>query len=883
MPWGDDSGRRVSTSILACLILLWHGACGPPGPSEPAAKGTLSMGRAEPAAEMASSVVEPPPIDQEALQRASLLVITLDTTRPDHLAPYAGTASPFETPNLGRLASQGVLFERALATAPVTLPTHVSMFTGLDPPRHGVRNNGTHYLSSDQLTLAEVLQDRGFVTAAFVSAAVLDRRYGLDQGFSLYDDDLSAGSPRKARLNAERPAAQTVQAARRWLDQIDGAERFFLWLHLFDPHAPYEPPSPWRERFRDRPYDGEIAAMDAAIGSLLEHPRLANRQDHVVVVIGDHGESLGEHGESTHAMLIYDATLRIPWLMRLPVGGDGRRIAQSVSQIDLFPTLVELLLDDPPPELSTVDGVSLRRAIDQGSQDVLAQRTLYAETLVPFYTYGWSPLRTLRRQDLKYIEAPRPELYDLSQDPDELSNLALGGMPPEAMPLATSLPSAEGLMDLHYGADSKRDPDAEMTAKLRSLGYLGTRAAPQRARRPDPKDVIELHEMLEEAQHLFLRQDFQPAIERLRRALRSDAENLVALATLAKALVAVGQPEQALDLAQRALSLDPENPEILVTSGLIELSQGRHESALELFEMALSVDPRWRDAALERSRTLFRLGRSEEAGAALRALLQQDPSNARAQIAEVEWLLYPEGEVEPAIAQLREVIEREPSQVEAWRLLGGILEGESRYPEALEVYGQSLHHHGNDGILRGRLGALRVRLGDIAEGEKQLHLALDKGQGSSPTVLYALATVARRQGDWPAVEAWSRRALDHSPNQSPAWNLLAASLEEQGRIEEALQAYDEAMQGDPSNWQAIYNRALLLAREQRFGEARDHLERVLLLQPDHSNTHFQLGVLYAGAFGDDIKARHHLEASLRTAKGAEAVARIRRSLRQLGS
>ncbi len=866
-------------------------ACGPADPTStgPASTGpgSTNQASAETPSQVVTSAVEPPPIDYQALRRASLVVITLDTTRPDHLAPYAGADSSFETPTLSRLASQGVLFEQALATAPVTLPTHVSLFTGLNPPAHGVRNNGTHYLSADRLTLAEVLQDQGFVTAAFVSAAVLDRRYGLDQGFSLYDDDLSSGGPKKARLNAERPAAQTVRAARQWLDQIPDEARFFLWLHLFDPHAPHEPPSPWRERFRDRPYDGEIAAMDAAIDTFLQHPRLADRRNHVVVVVGDHGESLGEHGESTHAMLAYDATLRIPWLMRLPAGGDGRRIRQAVSQIDLFPTLVQLLLSEPPEGPSTVDGVSLRRAIDVGADDVLAQRTLYAETLVPFYTYGWSPLRTLRRQNLKYIEAPQPELYDLSRDPGELSNLAEQGTPPKAAALIAALPSEPGLTKPGLtkpgsSTDSTLGPDAEMTAKLRSLGYLGTRVAPLRARRPDPKAVIGLHQKLEEAQHLFLRQDFQPAIERLRHVLRKDPENLVALATLAKTLVAVGEPEKAIILAKQAVSLDPENPELLVTSGLIELSQGRHEEALQLFEIALSLDSRWLDAAIGRLRALFLLGRGQEGRAALAELLRQEPENARGLIAEAEWVLYPDGDTNQAIAQLQRVIRREPSQGEAWRLLGSFLEAESKNQDALEVYRQALQHHGNDGILHGRLGALAVRLGDIEGGEKHLLLALDKGQDTSPAVLYALATVARRRANWPAAERWSRKALDHAPAMSPAWNLLAASLEEQGRFEEALLAYDEAMQADASNWQAIFNRALLLARGQRFAEARDLFEQVLRLQPDHSKTHFQLAMLYAGAFGDDTKARHHLEASLRTEKDAATVAQIRQLLRQLG-
>lgn len=863
MRCADQGGRRFLTWSLAGCIVMCALACG-----------SAEEGASE---QLAQRAAEPTAIDFAALQSASLVVITLDTTRPDHLTPYAGPDASFETPNLARLASQGVLFEQALATAPVTLPTHASLFTGLDPPNHGVRNNGTHYLSPERTTLAEVLQDEGFKTAAFVSAAVLDRRYGLDQGFSRYDDDLSSGEPKKARLNAERPASQTVQTAHRWLDGLEEDDRFFLWLHFFDPHAPYEPPPPWRERFQDRPYDGEIAAVDAAIGSLLLHRRLAERQKTLLVVVGDHGESLGEHGESTHAMLAYDATLRIPWLMRLPVGGDGLRIGQAVSQIDLFPTLMQLLFLDPPPFTSPIDGVSLRRVIASGTDEALERRTLYAETLVPMVTYGWSPLRTLRRQQIKYIEAPQPEVYDLSRDPDELHNLALGGIPPLASDLAAVL-QAEPLVATE---SANRSLDAEMTAKLRSLGYLGTRSAPHRTERPDPKAVIELHEILEEAQHLFLRQDFTPAMERLHRVLRADPENLVALATLAKTLVAVDQPLKAVELADRALVLDPENTDLLVTRGLIELSQDRPARALQLFDAALALDPRWLDAVIERARTLFRLGRMDEGRVVLDRLLHDEPDNARGLIAEVEWILYPAGEIDRATSQLRHVIEREPSQGEAWRLLGRILESEGQVRDAVEVYQQALTQHGNDGFLRGRLGALLVRLGEVADGERQLRLALDKGQDRSPAVLYAMATVARQRSDWPDVERWSRQALEISPSMSSAWNLLAASLEEQARFDDALEAYSEAIREDPGNWQALYNHALLLSRQQRFAEARDLFERVLLLEPDHGPTHFQLGMIYAVALGDDAKARYHLEASLRMEENAATAARIRQVLERL--
>lgn len=878
MIWNRPTGwhRPATPSFLWLLVSLLL-ACGQPVDVDDA---TIPPREDhDPSTVAVAGGTQTQAIDTAALATASLLVITLDTTRADHLQPYAGSDGA-ATPHLQTLADQGVVFERAWATAPVTLPTHASLWTGLNPPSHGVRNNGIHYLSPEHETLAEVLGRHGFRTAAFVSAAVLDHRYGLDQGFDHYDDDMSSGGPKQLRLNAERPAHLTVAAAGQWLDQRATDERFFLWVHLFDPHAPYDPPPPWKDRYSDRPYAGEIAATDAAIGSLLQHPRLADRRSSLVVVVGDHGESLGEHGESTHGMLAYDATLRIPWLMRLPVGGEGRRVTQSVGQIDLLPTVLELLLPGGDASvrglIEGVEGHSLRRSLVEEDPE-LTTRSLYAETLVPFYTYGWSPLRSVRRRGMKVIEAPQPELYDLDRDPGELHNLAVESAG-DALELLGDVARFETEVPEHRGA---RGLDSEMTAKLRSLGYLGTRVAPPREERLDPKSVIDLHDLLEEAQHLFLAQEVEPAVERLRTVLRRDEDNLVALATLAKALVVLDQPDKAREVAVRAVGLDPTNPELLTTSGLIELSQGLLDPALQAFDAALTVDPRWLDASIERIRVLFRLQRRDEATVALGALLADDPNHARGLVAQAEWIFLPAGELERARKQLYRVTEEQPSLAEAWRILGRVLEAEGRPVDAIDVYRKGLGEIPRDGALQARLGVLMARQGSFDEAEPHLRQAVLLGQDSA-MVQYAFATLARHRRDWLATEAAARRAIEISPDLSSAWNLLAASLEEQKRPQDALDAYDQARSRDPSNWQAAFNQGLLMTRLQRFSEARDLFEVVLTHQPQHSRAHFQLGALYGGVLGDDERSRHHLEASLAQVDPKSALAgEIRRLLAQL--
>ena len=776
------TGSVVGLFLVACCLA----SCGPASDDSQNVRSGELKGGATPAIEASAGSAA---IDLQPLRQASLVVVTLDTTRADYLEPYG---SEVATPHLQAMARQGVVFEKAWATAPVTLPTHVSLFSGLDPPSHGVRNNGMHYVSEQTPLLAELLENRGFRTGAFISAAVLERRYGLDRGFEHYDDDLTGG-PKQLRLNAERPAASTVAAARAWLDQVEEGERFFLWVHLFDPHAPYAPPLPWSERFRDQPYAGEIAAVDAALGQLLQHPKLADRNGHLLMVIADHGEALGAHGEATHAMLAYDSTLHIPWLMRLPKGGDGLRVTSSVSQIDLMPTVLDLLFETPP-DGGKPDGLSLVPLLTEGLDARLDQRSLYAETLVPLHTYGWSPLRSLRRGDFKWIEAPTPELFDLSKDPDEQHNL-LQSASPEALQKVADLEAtleARGFSAPDSGTTETVDP--ETAAKLRSLGYLGTRVAPQRAERPDPKDVIALHQDLEEAQYLFLRQEMEPAIDRLRRVLRRDGENLVALSTLAKALVVVGDVDGARPLAQRAIELDPEHPELLVTQGRVELGAGDLEAALRAFEAALVLDPRWLDAALEKARLLFRMERPEEGRSTLEALLRDDPNHGRALVAWAEWVHLPAGELDPARTSMQELLERQPDLAEAWKILGRTLELAELPHEALEVYRRGLEQLPKDGPLWARLGVLLARKGRWQEAEEPLRLALDRGQHDA-TVHLALGRLAQQRENWTDVEVSARRALDEAPSMSSAWNLLAASLEEQQRFEEALDAYEQAVEG----------------------------------------------------------------------------------------
>jgi arylsulfatase A-like enzyme len=405
-----------------------------------------------------------------------VVLVTLDTTRADRLSAY-GFMSAVQ-PSITRLARDAVVFDQAMTVAPLTLPAHASLFTGLRPTRHGVRDNADPALADRFDTLAEILQRRRFRTAAFVASAVVARDRGLAQGFDRYDDGGLEG--RKEARPRQRRAAEIVDAAVAWLDQLDAAP-FFLWAHLYDPHRPYDPPAPYSAAAD--PYVGEIAYADAQLGRLIDELRERQLFDQTVVVVAaDHGESLGEHDERDHGVFLYESVMRVPLILRAPGIVPGR-VQQIVSLVDVLPTVLALLSIEP----AASDGRSLMSAIAHGARDQDAEA--YAESMYPL-RLGWSGLRALRAGRYKYIEAPRPELYDLERDPFETDNLA--SKRPETAAAHSrrlkEIAAAEAIP-----AAGAADIAPEQRARLAALGYVtGPRPAASAtdAALPDPKDCI---------------------------------------------------------------------------------------------------------------------------------------------------------------------------------------------------------------------------------------------------------------------------------------------------------------------------------------------------------------------------------------------------------
>ena len=524
-------------------------------------------------------------VPAEAHVRPSVVLITLDTTRADHLGCYGGART--ETPNLDALAGKGVRFERALSPVPLTLPAHVSLLTGLVPRRHGVRDNLGFKLDGKVPLLTERLSAAGYTTAAFVSAAVLDRDGGLARGFAIYDDLVRVGD-RRAFDHQERAASQTVDA----LLQQFGALKppFFLWVHFYDPHLPYVPPEPYASRFTDRPYDGEIAFMDAQIGRIFDVLKRRGTAVYVAVA-GDHGESLGEHGEDAHGVFLYEATQRVPLILTGPGIPPGTTAASNVGLIDVAPTILDLLRLPPLPN---VDGRSLVPLL-HGARPAAPDYEM--ETFYPEFSYGWAPLRALCSGPYKYIAAPRPELYELPTDPREINDLAR-----KKAKRADEI--AQALAELTRGdtAVVPIDESDERRAKLSSLGYVSGSTA-QGSRALDPKDGVKLLPDLDAARRAIQLGDPKDALAPLARLLGANPGNVPARLALGQAQLALGLTDEAIGTYRAVTTLAPGNALAWFDlgngwAGKAAKDPPAFAEAKRAYERALTLSPRHADTYL---------------------------------------------------------------------------------------------------------------------------------------------------------------------------------------------------------------------------------------------------------------------------------------------
>ena len=509
--------------------------------------------------------------------RLNVLFITIDTIRTDRIGCYGLRNIP--TPNLDGLAAKSIVFSRAFAHSVTTLPSHTSIFLGATPSYHGVHDNAHFVVRPEFLTLAEHLRAAGYSTGAFVGGFPLESRFGLDQGFSVYDDAFEreeVGPVEADAKGSERPAGTVWKAAEAWLEKQTSP--WFLWVHFYDPHYPYAPPEPYRTRFsRDR-YDGEVAYTDAVMGELLARLESLGRDETTLIVLtGDHGESLGEHGETTHGFLAYNATLWIPLFIRVP-GFAPRVVGQNVSHIDLFPTVCDLLRIKPP---SPLQGASLLPLLRGKSA---AERAIYFESLSPHFNMGWAPLRGLVDGPLKFIDSPRPELYDLRNDFGETRDLAGEA---GADGLKKKLDRIVGEQTSPGNAGAAERPDRETEEKLRSLGYLaGPIAAAKKAYAPEDSvaSLLPYHNRAVDALDLFREGKPRESIGALREILTARKNVAAAYTNLAHIYEEVNRTAEAVDVLRLGVEAMPENYDLYFQLIARLYNAGRYDDVLGVFD-----------------------------------------------------------------------------------------------------------------------------------------------------------------------------------------------------------------------------------------------------------------------------------------------------------
>ena len=661
----------------------------------------------------------------------NLVIITLDTTRADRIGAYG--ARDVETPAIDGLAREGVLFEQAVAVAPLTLPVHSSIFTGRFPPEHGVRDNGGFFLDDSQVTLAEVLKGRGYRTGGFVAAYVLDSKWGISQGFDTYFDDFDVAQSKGMSIGSiQRPANEVVDKALPWLQQAkDGP--FFAWLHFYDPHTPYRPPEPFLTRYKGHPYNGEIAFMDSQVGRVVEKLKSLGLYDRtVIVVMGDHGESLGDHGEAAHGFFIYNSVTHVPFMIRAPFSlMQGRRVADPVRSVDVMSTVLDLLGVATPKE---VTGTSLLPLMTGAAVELGLDA--YSESMYPLHHYGWSDLRALRAGRYKVIDAPRPELYDLDQDPREATNLyeqrrSLGdGM------IAQLRRREQGFQKIEAPLPAG-DIDPEARARLAALGYVGSfvaNASDPRTGRADPKDKIGMFNKLGQAMELSKEGEDEP----------DDIFN------------------QVIGLLNEVVKEDPQVIDAWFMMGTQHLKQRRPKEAVEFFKKTLELKPDYDLAVINMAQAYRQMGDDDAALAGFERYLQLDPKDAFVQ--------YQIGEI--------------------WLDRGDIGKAEQLFNLALQL-------EPNVAAAKNALGVIALERGEVDTAERLIREAVAI-KSTVRLAHYNLALIAEKRGDLPGAEREYVEELKLHPETYKAAFNLSRLYEQVGDREGQIEALKASIKSNPA-------------------------------------------------------------------------------------
>ena len=625
-----------------------------------------------------AGLVPVPGLQGAAKPQPNVVVITIDTLRADHLGCYG--YKQIRTPNIDALAAESARFERAYTPVPVTLPAHSAIFTGTYPTLSGMHDFSGNKLSPTQPTLASVLKRQGYVTGAVIGSAVLDSRFGLNQGFDFYYDHFDFSRLQESNLEEmERPGNVVADVALDWLGK-NHASKFYLWMHLYDPHYPYRPPAPYNEQYKDRPYDGEIAFADAQVGRLISFLKAKGLYGNTLIVLsGDHGESLGEHGEKTHGFFIYNATLHVPVIVHLPGTTAAKAVPEPVSLTDLMPTVLQALNIEVPAQ---VQGRSLLTLLTAKKEE--DARSLYAETFLPRLHFNWSELRSLETEKYQFIEAPKPELYDLATDPGETHNLYA-----DKKAVSGELQARLSALVRQYSADQelaeKTGLDPALMERLKSLGYAGfsggSNSTAADKTLPDPKDRIQVYELISDAIAESQHGEYQDSTDKLTTALKTEPASVPVHYLLGLNYYRLREFAKAVEEFQRVLQLSPDYELATFQLGLAYARTGDFDQSIQMLKHALELDGTNFSAAYNLGAAYLKKEMIPEAAAAFRQSITIDPEYAVGHRALGELLLY-QGQPDESLAELRRAAELDPNDPRTHAALAKTLAAKGMSAEA---------------------------------------------------------------------------------------------------------------------------------------------------------------------------------------------------------
>jgi arylsulfatase A-like enzyme/Tfp pilus assembly protein PilF len=704
----------------------------------------------------------------------NVLLITLDTTRADHLGCYG--SNKVRTPNLDSLAAKGILYEKCISPTPLTLPAHTSIFTGMYPLFHGVRDNAAFVVPEDFITLPEVFKSNGYKTGAFVSSFVLDSKWGLNQGFDYYYDDFDLHQENIVSVgDIQRPGNQTVDAALSWLSNKK-SDKFFLWVHLYDPHTPYDPPEEFKKQYSDDFYAGEIAFTDQQVGRLIDSlDSNGLRENTLIFVVGDHGESLGEHKEDGHGFFIYEETINVPFIIATPFRQfQGIRKKEITSLVDLMPTMLDM--------------THLKGSRDFHGQSLIntsaknSEKFVYSETFYPRFHFGWSELQSIQDGSFKFIMSSDPELFDLQKDPDEMKNLSAAERHKSS---AYQSKSKELIARWSRGAKMQdyTQLDEETQEKLAALGYVGTfRDTTERTNLASPREKIGIYVELNKARELMLTSDFKQAETMALNIIKQDPGIIDAYSTLGNIYLKQNRYEEAVAHYKKAFDLKPDDAALITGIAGCLLKLNRESEAEKVLVDSLRVVP-------SDSRIFFMLGnvyraKQEEQKAieAFNKCLKLNPKSASAHNALA------------AIYFLRKDYQTARKNVEAAlkfddRLPGvhytraQIFENEGRVEEAVQEYEKELAVSEKNFRAAYNLSEIYRRVGNSAEEEYYLRKAIELNEEFPLSYLY-LARIQLKSGkNYQEAIDLVTKSLQRKPEpkyQALAYYLLADLYNRQG-------------------------------------------------------------------------------------------------------